>query len=108
MEKNMEDMFREIPIAEITLPLDWVGENFKGSRTNLQFSVARGDLRHLDRIDLACSNDFYGINFEQVKRYVLSLARRRAGARRSLARILVWVVPPILFCCVSFGFCCWV
>ena len=67
----MEDMLREIPIAEITLALDWVGEHFKGSRTNLRFSVARGDLRHLDRIDLASSNDFYGINFEQVKRYVL-------------------------------------
>ena len=70
VEKDMEDMFREILTAEITLALEWAAKHLKGSRTNLWFSIAKGGLRHLDRIGLASFSDFYGINFDQVKRYV--------------------------------------
>ena len=64
-------MWWEIPTAEITLALEWAAKHLKGSRTNLWFSISKGGLRHLGRIGIASSNDFYGINFEQVNRYVL-------------------------------------
>ena len=64
-------MFWEIPTTEITLALEWAAKHLKGSRSNIWFSIAKGGLRHLDRIGLASSSDFYGINFDQVKRYVL-------------------------------------
>ena len=71
MEKDMEDMFWEIPTSEIVLGLEWAAKYLKGSRSRLWFSIAKGGLRHLDRIGLASSSDFYGINFDQVLRYVL-------------------------------------
>ena len=67
-------MFWEIPTAETTPALEWASKHLKGSRTNLWFSIAKGGLRHLDKIGLASSSDFYGINFDQVKRYVLFVA----------------------------------
>ena len=66
MKKDMEDMFWEIPTSEIILALEWAAKHLKGSRSSLWFSIAKGGLRHLDRIGLASSSDFYGINFEQV------------------------------------------
>ena len=71
MEKDMDDMFWEIPLDQIMIALEWAHKKLRGKRQNLWFSIAKGGQRHLDRVGTASSSDFTTISFEEVKRYVL-------------------------------------
>ena len=71
MEKDMDNIFWEIPQDQIMVALEWAHKKLRGGRNNLWFSRAKGGQRHLDRVGTASSSDYPTISFNQVKRYVV-------------------------------------
>ena len=64
MEKDMVDMFWEIPQDQIMLALDWAHQKLKGGKSNLWLGIAEGGQRHVHRIGFASSSDFASISFQ--------------------------------------------
>ena len=72
LEKDMEDMFWEIPKQDAMAAVRWARSLVKpcaGSHS-LTFAIAKGHLKHLDRIGTGSSDQFYNISSDVVLWYV--------------------------------------
>ena len=72
LEKDMEDMFWEIPKQDAMAAVRWACSLVKpfASTQSLTFAFAKGHLKHLDRIGTWSSDQFYNISCDAVLRYV--------------------------------------
>ena len=64
MEKDMEDMFWEIPKHEAQAAISWAMSLVKGNKKDLWFAIHRGRLRRLDRIGKGTSRNFVNLHYD--------------------------------------------
>ena len=71
VEKDMADMFWEIPLEQVVLSLEWALASLAKKRrsTSLTFAVSKAD-KHLDHIGSAASNAFLNVTQDLVTRFV--------------------------------------
>ena len=72
LEKDMEDMCWEIPKQDAMAAVRWACSLVKpcANSGSLSFAIAKGQLKHLDRIGTGSSDQFYNISSAAVLRYV--------------------------------------
>ena len=72
LEKDMEDVLWEIPKQDAMAAVRWACSLVKPCAVSrsLTFAIAKGHLKHLDRIGTGSSDQFYNISSGAVLRYV--------------------------------------
>ena len=70
LEQNMEDMFWKIPKNEVFKSITWACNTLRKRHTTLFFALAKGGLKHLDRLGKASASAYFVLDEEQLLRYV--------------------------------------